>query len=829
MVAPDILAHLDTQFRRAQAILFTGAGFSSRARNTVGEPLPTAADLRPVLWRLCFPDDAIDPSSSIQDLFEYALTRNRNALTELLRQTLTADAIALPPEYSIWFSMPWHRVYTLNIDDVPSATSRQFTLPRSLRIISATTLKEGPRRNPNELDIVHLNGTLEDVPDGVTFSTTQYAERLARQEPWYGRCLADVLTHPVIFVGTRLDEPPLWQHLEFRKPRGGRGLRELRAKSYLVLPHLDRARKELLREFNIVHIPMTMEEFTARVLSRLNDAAQEGRSTIDRIHRMAAGIRIPARIPDVADLAKVDPLVSTEYLLGQEPTWADLHAGRAIRREVDERLQAFVHQVLAQSGPKGILLVSGTAGSGKSTSLMRIALSLSAEGRRVGWIDRDTDLSPRDIRLAMERDDHPQVLFMDDADVYGPEVANLAREIALARGDPFIVMATRSAKADRIADPIRQMRLPFREEVIPHLTDADIGGLIDVLDRENRLGILKGKPRAFQERAFREHASRQLLVAMLQATSDRRFEERIVDEMGDLDGGAREVYSLFAVATTLRHFLARDEILLAIRDGSNATLNTVDTLVRRRLIVPAAGGAGLALRHRVIAEVVFEEMCKDGTAGAAIARLVFMAASKVSPVLSRGTRPWRLLKMLINHEFLLRVIGPENGRDVYTGVEGLLHWEYHYWLQRGSLELEAGDIRRAENFLNQAHSLGPDDPLVRTEYGYLLIRLGVESPVAPDAALRVAEGFSILEEMIKLRGLVDPYAYHIMGSQGLAWCRRASLGWRDRKDLLERLIRIVDEGRRSHPKAQELQQLHTDLQRELMMMAVEYKETDSTS
>jgi len=33
MIAPEILEHLATQFRRAQVILFTGAGFSSRATN----------------------------------------------------------------------------------------------------------------------------------------------------------------------------------------------------------------------------------------------------------------------------------------------------------------------------------------------------------------------------------------------------------------------------------------------------------------------------------------------------------------------------------------------------------------------------------------------------------------------------------------------------------------------------------------------------------------------------------------------------------------------------------------------------------------------------
>jgi len=256
MVPPEVIPHLANQFRRGHAILFTGAGFSSRAQNTQGEPLPTLTQLREALWKLCFPGEPVDETSSAQDIFQYALTRNPKGLTDLLRQLLTVDAGSLPREYGVWFSMPWQRVYTLNIDDLPAAVTRKISLPWPLRSVSGTTLGEPPLREGAALDVIHLNGTLEDIPDRVTFSTTQYAERLVRQEPWYVRCVADILTRPVVFVGTKLDEPPLWQHMELRKARGGRELRELRPKSYLVIPNLDRARKELLRQLNIIHLPI---------------------------------------------------------------------------------------------------------------------------------------------------------------------------------------------------------------------------------------------------------------------------------------------------------------------------------------------------------------------------------------------------------------------------------------------------------------------------------------------------------------------------------------------------------------------------------------------
>jgi len=38
-------------------------------------------------------------------------------------------------------------------------------------------------------------------------------------------------------------------------------------------------------------------------------------------------------------------------------------------------------------------------------------------------------------------------------------------------------------------------------------------------------------------------------------------------------------------------------------------------------------------------------------------------------------------------------------RDIYEELESILSWDYHYWLQKGSLQVEAGNIRLAENFL----------------------------------------------------------------------------------------------------------------------------------
>ena len=136
--------------------------------------------------------------------------------------------------------MPWHRCYSLNFDDLEAAVARRYKLPRSLKTISAIE-GEGTGRQPENLEVVHLNGSLSDPVDRLTFSEPDYGERLASPDAWLARCSADILSRPVVYVGTEIHEPTLWQYIAHRSKKGGRSVNELRPGSYLVTPHFEQA------------------------------------------------------------------------------------------------------------------------------------------------------------------------------------------------------------------------------------------------------------------------------------------------------------------------------------------------------------------------------------------------------------------------------------------------------------------------------------------------------------------------------------------------------------------------------------------------------------
>lgn len=69
------------------------------------------------------------------------------------------------------------------------------------------------------------------------------------------------------------------------------------------------------------------------------------------------------------------------------------------------------------------------------------------------------------------------------------------------------------------------------------------------------------------------------------------------------------------------------------------------------------------------------------------------------------------------------------------------------------------------------------------------------------------------------RGDKNHHAYHILGSQWLAWCRKGAKSFDDKKAILEELKPIVAEGAVRHSRA-ELTTLNAAIREEYLNLAL---------
>ena len=224
------------------------------------------------------------------------------------------------------------------------------------------------------------------------------------------------------------------------------------------------------------------------------------------------------------------------------------------------------------TGSGSIHVITGSAGCGKSTILRRLGLTLTREGHPA-FLSNSEELPKSNVVIeALDALERRAVLLFDNAEASLSSIATMAATLTNARIPPVVVIACRANAFRRrqyAFDPIENLH----ETAIPNLSRQEILGVLDVLDRNHFLGKLQGKSLEQQVSEFEVRASKQILVAMREATSGRLFDEIIRDEFHALDTEeAKILYLSVALATDAGHRLALEDFVDAARRLPQARL-----------------------------------------------------------------------------------------------------------------------------------------------------------------------------------------------------------------------------------------------------------------
>lgn len=827
----EIIQYLKNHFSKGRPILFTGSGFSSLALNLVGNNLPFARGLAEEIWKLIYPSDEFEEDNTLQDIFETAIQLQKNNLTDCLKNQLTIDPSKSDLSiYSKIFSLPWYRIYTLNIDNLIKAVNARYSLPRKMVEIDGMPGKEISPESygsiGSKLFAIHMHGVLDKVPDGITFGRLQYAQRASSIDTSYARLVAEMNNHPFVFIGTTLDEPSLWKYLELRGQKGPRGMRERRPKSYLVSRSIPKTRKNLLEGFNIQFVGKALSDFYESILKECESVIPQGIKALDELSRASqesiANDQALFLIEKFLDDLKGIPIDATarNFLFGSEPNWNDVRCGAASKRNCEKEVLEKFYEVFNSESTK-VLVISGTAGTGKSTVAKRLALKIMNEGHKIAWIDQNYRPHPPIIRKALAEKNGPDILFIEDANIYKNYLDPLIRELFSIERKITIVVILRSHLVQRYFGVISK-RKNFIEISIPHLTDEDVDGILQCLDNYNRLGALKGKSLNDQRIMFKAYCGRQLLVAMISATSGDNFDQKCISEYKELTEEQKGFYEIAVVASKKGIQIVKNDLIVGTEQNSNEDIELLDQLINRGLLVSIHGR--IAIRHKVIAERVFNHLSSEKSPREAIAGLIFALCGKLELASPRQNRTKRDLGALINHEFLFRSCGKEEPKRLYEEFENLLSNNHHFWLQRGSFHVEYGELDLAINFLNQAYGLCPDDPLVLVERSYLNFKLAYKFPSKENSQALAKEAMDTLNNLISYRGAKDPYPYHVLGSQGLSWSRKGQISFEERMELLGSFKKTLAEGIKNHPQNENLIGLKRAIEKEILEVGTGLKE-----
>ena len=799
------------------AVLFLGAGFSTGATNKLGNTIPLGNEFANILWDfLGYPGDY--DRTALPTIFQAALKKKHADVQKLLDVNFRCSSI--PDWYNLIPQIFWHKIYTTNVDDLIEGIYNKSIASQKLQVVDGIKDDYCDRDQFLEkIQYIKLNGTLTDTPTSITFSVTQFGERLASPEIWYDHFVLDYSTRPTVFIGTQLDEPLFWQAIASRGKRYPGGRLE---KSFLVSPYISPAKKDMLKDFSIVPLESSAKDFfdfiakNANPLPSLRDVTLKTNPGLDvllkalgtsisfsrqkNIQQFYSCFRPVRRLPQ-------NPGYRSYFLFGCDPQWEDIFNDYDAPREFTSEIINAVQESL-KSNEVSVIAITGSAGSGKSTILKRVAVQLSSTGNLVFFTNSEELPSLHDFENALDLLPGKSVIIFDNVvSVTGilPDYLNAAKRATLKH---TFIIAGRANKLIERLPPIKSV-IGVKEYPIPDLSLKDIDSIIDVLDRTHTLGQLANTARNQQREIFRGFAHNQILVAMRRATLGHGFDDIIKNEFLTTEPlEAKMLYLCASIATSAEFTISKQQLIGCTGCPPAETLYLIQENLRGILISSPSNPEHYTARHRVIAELIVEQFAPRGMLKEAYIDLLKAISHDLPIGGNTNSAAFRFYRRLINHTTIYNRFSHHllEARSIYSSITRFFSRDHHFWLQFGSLELEYGELDSAANYIEQAHKYAPTDALILTTRAQLRYKQSLNATLIESAREIREEAREILRGQMSSRPQ-DNYPYHIYCAQELAWINHWLMINKEKKEALEELRYFAGQAFQAHANSIKLKEL----------------------
>lgn len=814
---------------RNEVLLFLGSGFSRDATNLMDEPFPTGGVLGEKIWQFLKYPGSYDktPLPEMYQAFLGAGIKKIN-MKDFLNKNLLSGSI---PEIYNNISYPyWYKIYTLNIDDIPEKVYKRNKKQIQEVIFPVDEFKERDQ-TLEKTHIVYLHGKLPCDPENVIFSSKQYAKATLRNQPLYSQFVYDYATHATIFVGTDLNEPLFESYIESREGRDGYA--ELRPKSFIITPSLSPIKKDLLKkQYNVHHIKGTTEDFLNwidKVKGQLPDSKEILKNTFPsflNILEFANLTNVPNQ--SIKEFASTFKRVPTDYqvkdrrsafLLGANPTWNDIFKDLDTPRTITAEIQNLIKPLLddkIQKNEQNIISIFGYAGSGKSTIIKRLGLTLSQNGYTVFITDSEYLPKPRHLWNVLDAIKERVVLIFDNAKNVVSLIDNLIREFSTLKYPPIIILSLRSNQRDKLNYAIDPDIINHHQFKIEDLDDIEITNLISNLDKYNLLGRLKGLNSTQRFKEFKYRAKKQILVAMREATQGKSFDDIIRDEFEEIKPKEAKLLCLCVALITELGFTNSKQDFIGFSNVSHSeALNYLKTNLDG-IIMWVEDDARFMIRHRILADFMIKHCGNLSMLKDAYVRVL----SVLSPELRnspKNSRKFNLYKSLINHQTLYFRFknNIEYARDVYDSLTDFFDVDAHFWLQYGCLELEGvgGDLNLAENYINQAESLAPDYPYIQNAKCLLYYKLSTSVNDYSHALEYKKQADDLSIKLLSTLGKDDPHVAHIYCKGEFGFIKKWIIDIEEKKRKISDLKKVIESAVRMHPRDKMLDTVYHGINR----------------
>lgn len=520
--------------------LFVGAGFSTLARNSLGETLPVGDQLKNLLVKEF--DLATYASLDLASLCAVLLADRRDALREYLEGVYAIKQY--DNRYDALRLLNTEFLYTTNIDDLPfhifNARSGENT-----RVLHDITMYGAPRRAAEVVQFIALHGNVRHEDADFLFTPGQISSAFASdRETWYV-FQRELQGRPTLFLGYGMRDAGVLQALQDGSPRS-------QFNRWMLLRREDEAATALYTSLGFHVLVGNTEDFLAFVAEYATSLPQ---STTSQSHEPFTG-----KVPAVGEVAQ-RPI--RNFFLGAEPEWSDAYSNQVIRRRINSAVKNSVY-----NGRH--VAVVGLPLSGKTTILKQVAAEIAAD-RPVLYFDRIT--APEAEKIIAEHVGHPTkaLVFLDNLIDSRDPISRLVSSIGAQ-----IVCAEQSIYFDSVS--LRELHGKLDVHSSSEISNQDLQGIIDSIP----VDIRRWRPDSLDEieqesgeiglfEAFRRHVFHENLTIRFR-TKLAEFERR--------DPEAFEVYIMACYVAACRTIVSFDMIYAYLPSGKKEYGDVYDIVKR---------------------------------------------------------------------------------------------------------------------------------------------------------------------------------------------------------------------------------------------------------
>ncbi len=751
------------------AVLFLGAGVNAGIKSDAGDNCPLARDLSALLCKdlLGSPETQV-PLDEAVEIARHKL--GPKAVNDYLYEKLAqfkpgAAHLAL-------IQLPWDVIYTTNFDLLVERAAKEHTItPAGVVKVVLTSTESLASFSESDILYYKLHGSIDfaNTAQGrliLTKSDYRFYEEFKR--PLFARLRTDLLSRTFVFVGYGLSDENFRAILDDCRNEIGA---ETLPRSYAVVHDFSPLQESFWKEkYNIQLLKADSVEF----LIQLKETWVSQKCEV-----------VPFLLRKSVEYLNVDPTTRFQkagdsfYLLrpgdcngpgnpsaffrGAEPSWPVIRDRVAPHRDVyDSILESIFPELTDPDVGPSLILVTGPAGTGKTTLVRTLAYDIAEGfGNPVFIHIPGTPLDIRVLTPQIRKDDPRRfVVVVHFAGEHIREL-NFFWEELKQKKLPITVILEERKNQWLVAKSSSSTQLNPAEFELGTLSENEINGILDALDKYCCLDKLTGVPRDEQFAHFTALADKDLLVALRELTTRNSFDQIVRNEFEKIpSANAKNAYvhvsAVGQLDLALRYetlirvmHLRYDQLGPDILTPTEGVLITGDETGSSRHNI----GFRLRARHPIIASIIFAQAAPDDAKK-------FEVLNDILSNLDPGfPEDMRLLTEVIRRKELVNTFEEHAmRRAVYERIATILPGNPYVFQHRSILEREMRDTEQAVQFARRAVKIDPRNPAFQNTLGLALELSARRSEDAMKRQALIAEADKLFEGGIA-RDRRDPYGY----------------------------------------------------------------------